>query len=108
MTKELFTYEEIEKLIEFLPSGSGFNDYYSIEELKNTFHIKSSYQCMSEQGFYDGWQDFKIIISKDKTKINDFKLQFCNGNAKAKKYTLREYMDETVYESLRDYLKGYK
>jgi len=104
----VLTFEDMEKLVDFLPSGSGFDYSYEIDEKINTFHILSSYHCMSEHGYYDGWQDFKIILSKDRAKINDFKLQFCNGNARARKYLLKEYMDETIYESIQDYIKGYK
>ena len=88
-----------------LPSGSGFNDDYDVKEYSQTWHITSAYQVMNENGFYDGYQFFKIILPKDKNKwLDDFKLQFCRGNRLSVKYYLRDYMEDTIAGNLEDFL----
>ncbi len=90
----------------YFPSGSGFNCDYEITELQNTFHIKSSYQCIDEHGGNDGYQDFTIIINK-KWRWNFFTLQFNGNRYKADKYTLREYMEDTLMTAFKSVFKDY-
>ena len=58
--------ESIETMINFLPSGSGFDagceidmEASSIKKIVITF----SYHHMDEHGGYDGWTDHKVIIT---------------------------------------------
>jgi hypothetical protein len=48
-----------------LPSGSGIDSGCTIDTSKSNddkLIIYSSYHCMDENGFYDGWIDFKVIV----------------------------------------------
>lgn len=89
-------------LEELLPSGSGFDTSYDFNWTKQSLRISSSYHCMNYHGYYDGWADFTMIISFNKD-IGEFKLQFDGkeSQAKARKYCLRDCMENTLYESLQ-------
>ena len=96
-----------EELIEFLkdklPSGSGIDCDWNIKvEWKNGLIIASnSYHCMNEVGMYDDWADFTVYIDLPipeenfRLKFNGKKAQYLN-----KKYMLREYLEDTIINSL--------
>jgi len=88
-----------------LPHGSGFDCSWDIEQKKNgNVYAISSFHCMNENGYYDGFADFTVIFKKGQP-IADFVLQFNGKIAQRKnnKYFLREYLEESIYESLRQY-----
>lgn len=88
-------------LKELLPSGSGFDASYYFFWTKQSLRISSSYHCMNDNGYYDGWADFTMIIPFNKD-IGGFKLQFDGkeSQAKTRKYYLRDCMENTLFDSL--------
>jgi hypothetical protein len=51
------------RLVDILPHGSGIDAEWQIEQLRNGNVVANcSYHGMDEHGYYDGWQDFKIVI----------------------------------------------
>ena len=52
----------------FLPSGSGLDSGIKLnfdESTTNKLVFDSSYHCMNNNGYYDGWADFKLFITPD-------------------------------------------
>jgi len=81
-----------EKLLDVLPHGSGIDGDWYIEDKGSYFYAGNSYHCMDEYGYYDGWQDFYLTIpKKDPTK---FKLHFRGDQYLARKYMLRDYLED--------------
>ena len=96
----------VEDLAEVLPHGSGINSDWTIEYRGNYIIARNSYHCMDENGFYDGWQDFSIVIEKDEYKgkyQNNIRLHFHNGHYKADKYMLRDYLEDIIYYCLENW-----
>jgi len=57
--------ENIKHMDSLLPSGSGIDNGSSIDTGKssnNKIVINSSFHFMDEHGYYDGWQDFKVVV----------------------------------------------
>ena len=58
-----------DKLIEYntiLPSGSGIDTGTAIDLEHSTeekLYLHFSYHFMNEVGYYDGWEDYKVIIT---------------------------------------------
>ena len=79
--------DELEK--NYLPSGSGINSGCTIDRnfKENRIVINVPYHLMDENGFYCGWQDFKIICKPSFDGI-DMKI---TSNVKDK-YFLKEYL----------------
>ena len=49
-----------------LPSGSGIDSGTRVNLDKTTANklvLDSSYHCMNQDGFYDGWIDFTVIVT---------------------------------------------
>ena len=65
------TWEEkheayIREIDKALPSGSGINSGSCVDIDKskpNRLVINSSYHYMNENGYYDGWIDYRVIIT---------------------------------------------
>ncbi|MFO7891974.1 MAG: hypothetical protein R6V04_16730 [bacterium] len=87
-----------------LPHGSGIDADYSIEETANTYIVENQYHCMNENGFYDGWIPFQLIIPKNDPQ--SFKLHFINLNGagwyRVYKYQLRLYLEDLYAMTLSD------
>lgn len=119
---KMINIETIEKV---LPHGSGIDCTWVISEQKNgKIMAKNYFHAMNDGGYYDGYMDFKVIFFKHKeTKVNklsgpsegciqivhekgewDFKL-LCNENRKRSFNGLKEYLNDTIYESVHEYLK---
>ena len=113
MKKEIISEE---RLLEILPSGSGIDcDWNIIIHDNGNVTAKNEFHAMNEAGFYDGYMPFTVKIfrhTKDvlnelkgpsvgKTQVIsrigdvDFKL-FCNENARASFYGLKEYLNDTI------------
>ena len=93
----------VEELGEVLPHGSGIDLDWQIEYRGDYIIAINSYHCMDENGMYDGWQDFSIVIEKDEYKgeyRNNIRLHFHNGHYKADKYMLRYYLEDNIYYCL--------
>lgn len=88
-----------EEILEsMLPSGSGIDCNWNIEDKGTYFKAQNSFHCMNDIGYYDGYQDFTLIIPKK--SIGDYKLHFNGSQYKAKRYGLREYLDDIIYNAL--------
>ena len=76
-----------------LPSGSGFDSGCTFNRDASTINklvIDTSYHCMNEGGFYDGWLDFQVIITPTFSGI-DIKLKNRTGSINRK--ITRKYWD---------------
>jgi hypothetical protein len=96
----------IDTLINILPVGAGLDASWHLEEDKNKIIASSSFHCMNEHGYYDGWIDFSIEIPKN-NPLN-FKLKFQTDSAgwyRIYKYMLREYLEDIIAYSLGDIMK---
>lgn len=57
--------DQLAKLLEYAPSGSGFDSGTCIEEESSgcdKLVFTTSYHHMNDAGMYDGWTDHKIIV----------------------------------------------
>jgi len=89
-----------------LPHGSGIDADWiiSFKNKSNKIYISNSYHHMNEDGYYDGWSDFTVIINLLGNEY--FKLVF-NGTESqrlAKKYDIRDYLESYLSECLEDYM----
>jgi hypothetical protein len=100
MTK--YTAEFIDKITDKLPHGSGIDADWYIETKRQTIVASNSYHCMNDVGYYDGWADFTLYIPL-KNPMN-FKLHFGGQDAQYlnRKYMLRDYLEDTIAECLRE------
>ena len=69
-SNEIENYEnEIDNIMENrLPHGSGIDNGCHFDYNKshnNRLVINSGYHCMNEDGYYDGWVDFIVIVTPD-------------------------------------------
>ena len=82
--------ERLEGYGRLLPAGSGFDMGTTINLEKSTrdkIVLKSAFHKMDENGMYDGWVEFRVIIKPDFQF--DFNLNFV-GNF-GKRQELKEY-----------------
>lgn len=90
----------LEKLVDDLPHGSGIDgktefDFEASNE--NKLVIKSSYHHMNDGGYYDGWTEFKVIVTPDLAFGFGLKVQ----GAFPRKYAdTRDYLIETFNYAL--------
>jgi hypothetical protein len=100
--------------LEDLPHGSGIDCDWQIDNMGKYFKCINSYHCMNENGMYDGYADFTLIIFKKPYDFHkrfnptrtelfnqvfdyDFNLHF-NGSFsqwKNRQHMLREYLEDT-------------
>lgn len=92
--------EAIDALVEkYLPSGSGFDNgtTFNYDESKdNRLVFDSAYHRMDEHGYYDGWIEFKVIISPSL----QFGLTLNIVGKFGKHQDLKSYIDDTFYNAL--------
>jgi len=89
----------VEKVMDLLPHGSGINGDWGFDWKRNgSLHLHNGYHCMNENGYYDGWVDFTVILHPNDKEY--FRLQFNSNRYKAEKYMLREYLTDTIYDAL--------
>ena len=91
--------ERLEDYNDNLPSGSGFDsgskiDFDSTNESKIT--INTSYHFMDQNGFYDGWEDYTIVVKA--SLFNDFTLTIKGKN----RDDIKDYMYEVFDFALRE------
>jgi hypothetical protein len=58
--------ETLESYNDMLPSGSGFDSGSKINFEKSNdekIFIDTSYHFMDDNGFYDGWEDYVIVVT---------------------------------------------
>ena len=94
----IYDEDEIELLLgNDIPHGSGIDCSYVYTMFDNRLTIENSFHCMNNNGYYDGYIDFKLIIPFDNPA--DFKLQFTDY--KEHRNTIKKYG-----WSIRDYLES--
>jgi hypothetical protein len=110
-------------VIPALPHGSGIDAPWTFKLLKNgNVELYCGYHGMDENGFYDGWQDFKVkLFRHNKDKINplrdsrqqilhrtgdwDFSVHFTgyrNARNRSWGYGLLDYLYETIQYALSE------
>lgn len=92
-------------IISLLPHGSGIDCKWTYERKIDRLVFYNSFHCMDENGFYDGYADFSVMLPfRD---ILDFKLRFHGKESQYKnqKYMLRGYLEESIYFYLVDNLE---
>ena len=58
--------DDINKMIDSLPHGSGIDGKTEIDLDKSTGEkiiITSEFHCMNDGGYYDGWINFKLVLT---------------------------------------------
>ena len=92
-------YEEtIKEVIKTLPSGSGIDKPIKFDFEKSNFDkiiLYSSYHVIDEDGYYDGWIDFDVIIKPDWI---DFKMKIqgkFSNYGKCKADSIKNYIYDT-------------
>jgi hypothetical protein len=91
--------DTLNKLLDKLPSGSGLDNewHYDIKHSTgNKILLSSSFHTMNEDGYYDGWIDFKIRI--EASLINEIKLSI-TGNF-GKYQDIRDYLYDILHYAL--------
>jgi len=92
-------FDKIEKIVNSLPHGSGIDGETKFNfDMSNDdkLVINSSYHCMNDAGYYDGWIDFSIIITPDWTGPN----VVISGRFRAKYADVKDYLEELFYNAL--------
>lgn len=98
-----YTEEMINKMINSLPHGNGFNGKWEYKiDTRGKLHLYQTYDYMDENGFYDTYIDFEVVIYK-----YDFKIHFLHvtNHQKYIIYThmLREYFEDVFAWWYMDY-----
>jgi hypothetical protein len=96
--------EQMEDLVKnYLPSGSGFDGDISIDEKstdkKIILHVE--YHHMNDNGFYDGWSTFKLIIVP--SLAYDYSL-VVKGETVVKKYFYDGVFKNYIIDTFMPYL----
>jgi hypothetical protein len=103
-----------EKFIDFcsnLQHGGGIDADWSVWEPKTgkNLYFSNSYHLMDENGFYAGWQDFTLVISKKNwanDNYTDFTIEFNNGvRYLTEQIYLKEYLYDTFHYTLGEMRK---
>lgn len=98
--------ERIDQLIGNLPHGSGVDgetsfDYDTSKEDKLV--IRSSFHFMNDNGMYDGWADFSLVI----TPSLQFGMSLHVGGAFPKRHQdVKDYLHETFSYALNEECKA--
>ena len=99
------THEQwLKRAEDALPRGSGIDSGCEIDveaSNENKLVINSSYHCMDENGFYDGWIDFKVIVKPCLLFgiTIDIKGRFSDRHGKY--VSLRDYLQEVFDHCLK-------
>lgn len=89
------TMEKVEKFTKKL-HGSGIDYDWHIDETKSAIKATNAYHTIDESGLYDPIVDFTITFPKNEP-MDNFKLTFGSGSQhQAKKYMLRDYLEDTI------------
>jgi len=65
--------DALDNLEGYLPSGSGLDSGTGIDKDRTTPNkivLESTYHCMNENGMYDGWIDFDVIVTPSFNEID--------------------------------------
>lgn len=99
-------YPFVERLTDDV-QGSGINGDWDGKETKDYIRLYNSFDVRNDMGYFVGSADFTVLIPKKKPM--NFKIQW-GGNAArslAKRYLLKEYLDDTLADGMRIALKRY-
>lgn len=114
----IYDENELESLLDKMatwPAGSGIDCSYDYEIKKNSLVINNSWHCMNNDGFYDGYIDYKLIIPFNDPR--NFKIQFTDYNnhrqeIKKYGYSVRDYLNDTycrfIYDNLDMFMEAGK
>lgn len=96
----------IENIINSLPHGSGFNGRWTYKiDTRGKLHLYQTYDFMDENGYYDTYIDFEIVLYKD-----DFKIHFLHVTNHQKYIIyynmLREYFEDIFGMWYEDYKRS--
>jgi len=97
--------QNIEQMIDSLPHGSGIDgktEFNFNKSRENKLIIDSSYHCMDQNDYYDGWIDFSIIITP--SLLFDINIVI-TGKFRKKYESVKEYLEETFQYSLTEIIK---
>jgi hypothetical protein len=85
-----------------LPSGSGFDSGSKVslsESKKERIVIKSAYHHMNENGYYDGWSHFRVVVTP--SLMNGYNIRLQSIGRWPRKYIMtKEYILDTFVEVL--------
>ena len=96
--------DKIEELIKLLPSGSGIdngNKFDYSDSNDNKLIINSSFHRMDENGYYDGWIDYQVII---KASLK-YGFDLCIKGKFCKHQDIKDYLSELYQYSLEQIVK---
>lgn len=80
--------------------GAGFKFYYELDKSKeNKIIFYGNYHKMNDTGYYDGYDNFKVIMTPD--FINGFSLRIISTDSKIKSED-REYYYDYLYNALSE------
>ena len=81
------------KALDSIPSGSGFDSKAIVKaQGPKRILIHGGFHCMNQDGYYDGWINFKVIVTPDLVSTLRVQVQ-----AKGMRWPAR-------YEDIRDYI----
>ena len=89
-----------------LPHGSGIDGRWGIDDKGSYYGCYNGFHCINENGFYEGWQHFQLIVPKKKP--NEFKIHFTGGQYLAQKHMLRDYLEDLFAMTFLDLKEGLK
>lgn len=99
------SYEDdiTEALIYILPHGSGIDSDWNIEFLKNSNIVcHNSYHCMNNNGYYDGWIDFRVKLIIKEGVVRDFRVT----GAFHERWNKYDFIKECLEDDISDALEG--
>lgn len=89
--------------------GSGIDCDWELTENKTSYVLCNSYHCMNDNGYYDGYLDFVVIMNK---KTAEYTIRFVQPPQHTyRKYgqLLKEYLYDTFsYMTYKEMLMDYK
>ena len=100
------TIHDIEK--NNLPSGSGIDSGTQFDFDKSTDNklvLNSSYHCMDEFGYYDGWIDFTVTVKPSLIHGLDINISGRFSDRNGKYADLKDYLLDTFYTALTEIIK---
>ena len=83
-----------------LPHGSGIDSEWDVCVTEKHYRFTCSYHCMNDGGYYDGWQDFTVLVPKGTWE--NFKLQFNAPRKEKYIWLLRDYLEDIIVMALRE------
>lgn len=87
----------------FLPHGSGIDLQWETGTNGKNLYAFNAFHCMSDNGMYDGWARFYLVIPLNSTNLaDDFKLHFEGQDSQYmnQKHMLRDYLEDTFHYAL--------